>query len=424
MSLHSILGVSRVAKKKASSSSKSRSSSSALAWASSLPRTKPGGNKSKLLKHDDDDDDDNDHGRNYDGHYDVQERLDNIGPVRALIPPSAAGPSNDITYTHRSIRARMFDPVPDRAAGMNSTRIAAVLQFRAAIPPVVSAAHIAALRATSSSPAAAERELARLVRAGVARRVVVPTRGAIGELVVLAGDLEALVRGSVAVDPQTRAAFVSWLAENPAALTLRGPEAAGLSPAQVDQLVRAGFLTAQLGAAQTGVYARPDERYTMISVETVSRAAAGSMAAVGGDGVLHAAGGTGARSIAGPSSSSSSSGVAAGAALNVAAPGCGAFLKLVAAALAHLAELLQKTRYREMPERDLREKWDGGIAGDKEAAAAKKARGEFAGILPGRTKKWRHFNGLAFEWALHEAVGTGLVEVFDTRSVGRGVRLV
>ncbi|KAK0734850.1 serine-threonine protein kinase 19-domain-containing protein [Lasiosphaeria miniovina] len=417
MSLHSILGVSRVTKKKASSSSKSRSSSSASAWTSSLPRTKPGSKKSNLLKHDDDDDD---HGRNYGGHYDVQERLDNTGPIRALLPPSAAGPSNDITHTHRSIRARMFDPVPDRAAGMNSTRIAAVLQFRAALPPVVSAAHIAALRATGSSPAAAERELARLVRASVARRVVVPTRGAIGELVMLAGDLEALVRGSAAVDPQTRAAFVSWLAENPAALTLRGPEAAGLSAAQVDQLVRAGFLTAQLGAAQTGVYARPDERYTMISVETVARAAAGSMAAVGGDGVLHAAGGTGARCMAGPSSS----GAAAGAALNVAVPGCGALLKLVAAALAHLAELLQKTRYREMPERDLREKWDGGIAGDKEAAAAKKARGEFAGILPGRTKKWRQFDGLAFEWVLHEAVGTGLVEVFDTRSVGRGVRLV
>jgi hypothetical protein len=49
------------------------------------------------------------------------------------------------------------------------------------------------------------------------------------------------------------------------------------------------------------------------------------------------------------------------------------FLKLVSAALEHLA--------------DLREKWDGGIVGDSEVALAKKTRGEFTGVMPGRTKK-------------------------------------
>jgi hypothetical protein len=109
---------------------------------------------------------------------------------------------------------------------------------------------------------------------------------------------------------------------------------------------------------------------------------------------------------------------------SVAVPGSGVFLKLVSAALEHLCELLRKTQYREMPEADLREKWDGGIVGDSEVALAKKARGEFTGVMPGRTKKWKEFQGLAFNWVLQEAVGAGLVEVFETRSVGRGVRLV
>lgn len=144
-------------------------------------------------------------------------------------------------------------------------------------------------------------------------------------------------------------------------------------------------------------------------------AAAGSVAAVGGLGALHAAGGTGA-----PRTVGSASGTGG---FSVAVPGSGVFLKLASAALEHLAELLRKTQYREMPESDLREKWDGGVAGDSEAALAKKARGEFAGVLPGRTRKWKEFHGLAFDWVLQEAVGAGLVELFETRSVGRGVRL-
>ncbi|KAL2022731.1 hypothetical protein VTK56DRAFT_4812 [Thermocarpiscus australiensis] len=198
-------------------------------------------------------------------------------------------------------------------------------------------------------------------------------------------------------------------------------EVPGLGPRQVDALVRAGFLTAVNDgvAANPGLHARPDERYAMISLETVARAAAGSVAAVGGVGALHAAGGTGSRS----SGSSSGLGAAPGG-FSVAVPGSGMFLKLVSAALEHLADLLRRTQYREMPESDLREKWDGGVVGDSPVALAKRARGEFSGIMPGRTRKWKEFYGLSFDWVLQEAVGTGLVEVFETGSVGRGVRLV
>jgi hypothetical protein len=112
---------------------------------------------------------------------------------------------------------------------------------------------------------------------------------------------------------------------------------------------------------------------------------------------------------------------------SIAVPGSGAFLKLVSASLEHIADLLRKTPYREMPESGLREKWDGGVVdgtSGSEAALAKRARGEFAGVMPGRTRKWKEFHGLAFDWVLLEAVGAGLVEIFETGSVGRGVRLV
>lgn len=72
----------------------------------------------------------------------------------------------------------------------------------------------------------------------------------------------------------------------------------------------------------------------------------------------------------------------------------------------------------------LNERWDGGIAADGEQSQARKARGEFIGVLPGRTKKWKQFYGLRFEWVLEECVGAGLVELFETGSVGKGVRAI
>ncbi|KAK4105757.1 hypothetical protein N658DRAFT_483178 [Parathielavia hyrcaniae] len=289
----------------------------------------------------------------------------------------------------------MFDPLHAHSAGLGSARVAAVLQFRAAVPPVVSAPHLRALLRASgvaASRAAAERAVSALVRGGEARRVVIPTlmgrRPSGGELVVLSETLEEM-----------------------------GEE--GLGGSEVDALVRAGFLTAgDGGGGSLGLRARPEERYAMISLKAVSRAAAGSVAAAGGEGVLHAAGGTGGRRISGT--------VGAGAAgeFSVAVPGSGVFVKLVLAALEHLSELLNKTQYREIPESDLREKWDGGIIGESEVTQAKKSRGEFTGVMPGRTKKWKEFHGLAFNWVLQEAVGAGLVEILETRSVGRAVRLL
>ncbi|EKG14569.1 Serine-threonine protein kinase 19 [Macrophomina phaseolina MS6] len=85
--------------------------------------------------------------------------------------------------------------------------------------------------------------------------------------------------------------------------------------------------------------------------------------------------------------------------------------------------LLSKTsKYKEAPMSLLKERWDGGIAGDDLATKARKPRGDFTGVLPGRTKKWKTFYGLSFEWVLEECAGSGLVELFQTHSVGVGVR--
>lgn len=39
-------------------------------------------------------------------------------------------------------------------------------------------------------------------------------------------------------------------------------------------------------------------------------------------------------------------------------------------------------------------------------------------------KKWKDFQGVSFGWVLLDALGSGVVETFETSSVGRGVRLV
>lgn len=97
-------------------------------------------------------------------------------------------------------------------------------------------------------------------------------------------------------------------------------------------------------------------------------------------------------------------------------------IKLLVDARNHLISIVKKKKYQEMPLDLLREKWDGGIIVHGAREGRKKARGEFAGVLPGRTKKWKTFYGMRFEWVLEECVGTGLLEVFETGSVGKAAR--
>jgi Serine-threonine protein kinase 19 len=105
-------------------------------------------------------------------------------------------------------------------------------------------------------------------------------------------------------------------------------------------------------------------------------------------------------------------------------PNMGAYLRLLNDARTHLVELLRKLKYRGAPLYLLRERWDGAVESDSSVSQAKRTRGAFAGILPGKTKKFKQLYGLTFDWILEECLGAGLVELFETQSVGHGIRLV
>ena len=331
--------------------------------------------------------------------------LDDIGLVQALVTDLTL---RDVAQAIKYIRGKMFSPVPEERTGMKSTRIAEILNFRRALPPLVVVSHVQALL---SSPTSVEREISELVKGGAVRKVVVGGRGGIGECLILVGELEEMI-GQSRLESGVKEKFVRILRENPAALKI-GREEFGVDGAKA--LMHAGFLTTATGSwTTTDVFSRPGDgsRGTMTSIESISKAASGSMAAVGGEGAVHNSGGSGGGARPYPGNGD----------FSLALPSTGPFLKLVANARAHLVSLLGKSRFKEAPESLLRQRWDGGIAGDDAQSDARRNRGEFAGVLPGRTRKWKEFYGISFEWILAECVGAGLVEVFDTRSIGRGVR--
>lgn len=103
-------------------------------------------------------------------------------------------------------------------------------------------------------------------------------------------------------------------------------------------------------------------------------------------------------------------------------PNTGPYLRLLGAGRSHLLSLLKKSKYHEAPLSLLRDRWDGAVETDRSYSLAKRARGESSGVLPGRTKKWKELYGMSFQWVLEEALGAGLIELFDTGSVGPGVR--
>lgn len=105
-------------------------------------------------------------------------------------------------------------------------------------------------------------------------------------------------------------------------------------------------------------------------------------------------------------------------------PNLGPYLRLVGAARTQIMTLLKKSRSGEAPLTLIRDRWDGAVESEVYYNVSKRARGESAGVLPGKTKKWKELYGLNFRWALEEALGSGLIELFDTGSVGPGVRRV
>lgn len=129
---------------------------------------------------------------------------DNDGPLddTGVIASLAADLNfRDVPQYMAYIRNRMFSDVPEKGAGMNSTRIAEVLNYRKNLPPIVTIAHIDALGPSSTRT---EREIVELAQAGVLRRVTIPQRGtgaaAIGDGLASVLDWQRLVHSHPNLD--------------------------------------------------------------------------------------------------------------------------------------------------------------------------------------------------------------------------------
>lgn len=125
------------------------------------------------------------------------EKLDVTGtPVSLAVVSSLSGAVQAINHSHATI----FCDIPERA-GMNSTRIAEVLNYRKGLPSIVSVAHIHGLITTSTRT---EREIAALIASGHLRKLTVSGRGndisGLGEFLILFPDLKASIEKS-SLDP-------------------------------------------------------------------------------------------------------------------------------------------------------------------------------------------------------------------------------
>ncbi|KAG9242647.1 serine-threonine protein kinase 19-domain-containing protein [Calycina marina] len=358
----------------------------------SLPRKKPflGRSQTQDTKHIDD----------------FSEQLDDVGLVESLATDLRL---RDVAQAVLYVKGKMWSLFPRERTGMNAQRTAEVLGFRKRLPHLVTLTHVQALL---NSATVVEREVVELVRGGVLRKIVVGGRGAMGEMLITMKDFEALLHGS-GLQEEVRTKFLQVLQDSPMAL---GIEKGRVTEGDAKALMKAGFLTAATPAwATTEMFLTPGEgsRGTAMSLHSISRAASGSLAAVGGYEAVYMATN---RNAYDHNSGSM--------AFNISIPGAGPYLKLVTAARAHLVSLLSKSRYRESPQTMLKERWEGGIEVGDAGSLARRNRGEFDGVLPGRTRKWKTFYGMSFDWVLGESVGAGLVEVFNTGSVGRGVRVL
>ncbi|KAF2832311.1 hypothetical protein CC86DRAFT_340736 [Ophiobolus disseminans] len=338
--------------------------------------------------------------------YDDEEHLDDTGVIASLADDLNF---RDVPQYMEYIRNSMFTDMPEKA-GMNSTRIAEVLNFRRRLPPFVTIAHIDAL---STSSTRIEREIAELAQAGILRRVMIPHRGAgaaaVGDGLASVREWQTLVRQHEGLAEDLKEKYVSIMNANPASASI---SSTAFAPSEISALIAIGFLTSTSTASTNSYFGSPGAS-SLLSISTSgSRHAAGSLEAVGGaSATQHIHGGT-----------SLNSSRLSLLSYNFSLPNTGIHIRLLVDARSHLVSTLKKTKYKEMPIDVLRERWDGGVVVHGEREERKKARGEFAGVLPGRTKKWGQFYGMRFDWVLEECLGAGLVELFETGSVGRAVR--
>jgi hypothetical protein len=343
--------------------------------------------------------------------------LDNTGIVTTL-PPSKV--PQDVVSLIRYIQQHTWTDIPERAAGMNSTRIAEILNFRKNMPPIVSIAH---LHAVSTSTTATERQLATLIHSGIVKKINIPGRGkggfAIGEGVILVEDWINIIQQHQALSQELKEKYAKVLEENTSSYTV----AASLFLAEeVQELIAAGFMTST-SVLSDSLYTLPGQVSSPGSSSLANAwntAATGTLAATGGSSAVHLNGGGG-RGLHHTKPSSHNQPQT----LTFSLPFTGAYLRLLTEARTHLLSLLTKSspKYKESTKEMLRERWNGGIPLEDSQTKAKRARGEWTGVLPGKTKKWKGFYGMEFQWILEECLGSGGCECFKTGSVGLGVRV-
>ncbi|EEQ34519.1 hypothetical protein McanMca71_002503 [Microsporum canis] len=318
-----------------------------------------------------------------DGDVLFHEPLSDLGPSRVVAESAAV---DNVTKAIQHIRNTMFSDIPERRSGMNSARIAQIMAFRKSLPPIVSVAHVHVLL---DEPTKVEREIVQLIDSAVVRRLLVTGRGdgtyGLGDCLVSLDDWEELVRNSPSLDDALKDRFIEALRKDTKSPAV---PAGFFSPEETAALVRSGFLVTASSHSKSG--------YINVG-----------------------------RSIAsGSTDRSVSSREEKGSTMILSLPNMGPYLRLLGSARTQILETLRKSRYSEAPLYLIRDRWDGSVEMNSRASMAKHVRGEFSGVLPGRTNKWKQLYGLNFYWALEEALGAGLIEVFNTGSVGPGVRSV
>ncbi|KAI9891849.1 MAG: hypothetical protein M1814_002414 [Vezdaea aestivalis] len=331
--------------------------------------------------------------------------------------------SSDLLQAMRTTDDCMFSALPDRASGMNSTQISSVLRTRRSLPPVVSKAR---LRALFRSATALERQI--FQQGGRIRKISIPMTSAPGgteEVYVLSEVWTERVLDAVGLDGRLKEKFQVWLGEHPLSSKV---EHSFFNLEEATKLVQAGLVTVP------GRY--PQVHSAGISgVKTLSTAgssaASGSVEATGGIGAIHEVGGSTGRKMQYDMFATDNATIPlleeaylGKDELNLTLPGLGTYVRILDEALKQVKTLLSESPHHQCPISHLEERWEGGTPPDSQSSRSRKTRGEFSSLLPGQTRKWRHHYGLSFDWIICESIGRGFIELFDTKSIGIGVRRI
>ncbi|KAJ5952416.1 uncharacterized protein N7479_010829 [Penicillium vulpinum] len=310
---------------------------------------------------------------------------------------SETAPVQNVLQAIQYIRDGMFEELPTRA-GMNSTRIAEVLNLRRSLPPLASVAHVHTLL---EAPTQVEREIVEQIQTGRIRRLIIPGRGndaaGLGDCLVLAEDWDKLVLESSALEQPLKEKFLDILKRIGTSSAI---SQGVFTTDEYRALLRAGFIVSSSSYTQGTLSIISLPNLPQMATSSASRSESASQSE---------------RHV-------QSAAQARAATLFLSLPNTGTYLRLLGSGRAHLLALLRRSASGEAPLGLLKDRWDGAVETDKSFHLAKRARGEFAGILPGKTRKWKELYGMHFRWVLEEALGAGLVEMFETGSVGPGIR--